>query len=535
MGLLDILSNPDLRASAMLMAAGGPSREPASFGQRMSGLLGQIDAMQQGQQDRKMQQQLQQAQLGLLGVQIDDTKAQAQQRQAQAAQLQRRAAMVDAWMNPAGDLRAANADTLAQTGSLAPTVQNAQVQGQALQRRQQQNPLFGIPREAVGASLALEDGKSIPEWLFKRGTPNIDFISGVAVDKNRVAPGFSVPTISQDGKASQLVSDPWAPGGFRVVAPAGAAEVYGGYRRADEQAKADADLVKVFNPGTGREEYVSRSQALERARQQGQPAPMLPAAPPQAAGAIPPLWREQVQADLADPRTQFSSPAARQAAQRVAGVQQQPVNPWAWQGMNGVSLQPRPAQPGPMAAGPSTREAALAEYDRGVQKDFAERRKSIFDAAEVAGSRIGSLQQLGALLAQHDGGSLSPAGLQIAKAANSLGLKIDPQLGNKEAAAALSNQMALDLRNPAGGAGMPGALSNSDREFLASMVPGLATSAQGRAQMIQYMGLIEQRKQQVAQFARNYEAKHGRLDNGFFDQMSAWADANPLFDRRRGR
>ena len=91
MGLMDILANPDFRAGAMMMGAGGPSAQPVNFGQRMAGLIGQLDAVKAAEEDRKARQAQQQAQLALLGAQLNETNAQAQQRQAQAADLQRKA------------------------------------------------------------------------------------------------------------------------------------------------------------------------------------------------------------------------------------------------------------------------------------------------------------------------------------------------------------------------------------------------------------------------------------------------------------
>ena len=76
---------------------------------------------------------------------------------------------------------------------------------------------------------------------------------------------------------------------------------------------------------------------------------------------------------------------------------------------------------------------------------------------------------------------------------------------------------------------MPGALSDQDRAFLSSMTPNIAQSAEGRKQVINSYVAVQQRNQQVATFARNYEKKYGRLDNGFFEQLQAWSNATPLF------
>ncbi len=98
-----------------------------------------------------------------------------------------------------------------------------------------------------------------------------------------------------------------------------------------------------------------------------------------------------------------------------------------------------------------------------------------------------------------------------------------------EAAMALSNEMALQLRNPASGAGMPGQLSDKDREFLVSMVPGLGQTRAGRKLLINARKKMNRRAQEVAARARAYLRDHGTLDTGFEDELADWAEENPLF------
>lgn len=176
-----------------------------------------------------------------------------------------------------------------------------------------------------------------------------------------------------------------------------------------------------------------------------------------------------------------------------------------------------------------TQEAAKKEYAVGAVKDMVETRKIIMDAGRAASRTIAKYQQLGGLLEGFEGGALTPIGTNIASMANSLGLKIDKNLPNKEAAAALANEIALDMRNPANGAGMPGAMSDKDREFLVSLTPNSGQTAQGRRMIVNSAIAIAKRNEQVAEFARKYEQKYGQLDNDFFSQLSAWSAANPLF------
>lgn len=161
--------------------------------------------------------------------------------------------------------------------------------------------------------------------------------------------------------------------------------------------------------------------------------------------------------------------------------------------------------------------------------DTAEMRKQIMTSAYAAPNVIAKLGQIGRLLADHDGGKLSGMGTDIASIANSVGVKMDKNLPNKEAAASLINEMALDMRSTANGGGMPGAMSDKDREFLIQMIPRAEQSADGRAELIRTKIAMEKRKQQVASFARNYENKYGPLDNRFFEQLQSWSNEHPLF------
>jgi hypothetical protein len=111
---------------------------------------------------------------------------------------------------------------------------------------------------------------------------------------------------------------------------------------------------------------------------------------------------------------------------------------------------------------------------------------------------------------------------------NTLGLNL-ADTSQAETARSLSNQMALMLRNPAGGAGMPGALSDSDRNFLTQSVPSLKNSPAGGKALIHVMSKLAERKIQVAQFADQYVQQHGVLDAGFDKAVSDWSAKNPLF------
>ncbi|MFN7121890.1 MAG: hypothetical protein ACK4NM_07645 [Hydrogenophaga sp.] len=169
------------------------------------------------------------------------------------------------------------------------------------------------------------------------------------------------------------------------------------------------------------------------------------------------------------------------------------------------------------------------EEAKSVGKFFGDAYANIQNAGFNAQSKVSRYNRLGELLEGVNTGKFSAAGLEVAKAGQSLGFNIDPNVGNKEAAQALASEIALELRNPSGGAGMPGAMSDKDREFLVSMVPGLATTPQGRKQMLETAQKLAQRDVQVSKIAREYRKRNGTIDEGFYDELARYSAENPLF------
>ena len=124
--------------------------------------------------------------------------------------------------------------------------------------------------------------------------------------------------------------------------------------------------------------------------------------------------------------------------------------------------------------------------------------------------------------------------LELKRAAKAAGIDlatygITDDVAPLEAARALSNAIALELRNPSGGAGMPGALSDSDREFLKSMTPGIETTPEGRKLMIETRRRLNKVNREVAELARKYERKNGRFDSGFYQELEEWSKGRNVF------
>jgi hypothetical protein len=174
------------------------------------------------------------------------------------------------------------------------------------------------------------------------------------------------------------------------------------------------------------------------------------------------------------------------------------------------------------------------EFGKEVGKGMGEMYSGLLKADMNAPASIAKYQRLGSLLSNVSTGKFKGTTLELKAAAKSLGVDLNAlgvadDVAPAQAARALSNQIALELRNPAGGAGMPGALSDKDREFLIQSIPGLENDPAAIPLMVDYRVKLEKRAQQVARKARDYRRKNGKFDERFFDELQDWSEKNQLF------
>ena len=179
------------------------------------------------------------------------------------------------------------------------------------------------------------------------------------------------------------------------------------------------------------------------------------------------------------------------------------------------------------------RIATQGAQDTEVAKSQGSEFISILQAEKQAPNNIGKLNLLKSHLSQVDTGKAAPA-VQTLKAyasyfAPDLAKSWTQDTPYAQASSALSNEMALQLRNPSGGAGMPGALSDSDRNFLVSMTASVANDPRAIPLMIDARIALEKRSQDIGRIARDYRARNGRIDDGMYAEISAFAEHNPLF------
>lgn len=158
-------------------------------------------------------------------------------------------------------------------------------------------------------------------------------------------------------------------------------------------------------------------------------------------------------------------------------------------------------------------------------------------AADHARTGIANLSRLGSLLDQVNTGKTQPTIQEFKATAKSLGvdlnaLGVGDNVGVAQAAQALTGQLALQLRDPSAGGGMPGAMSDQDRKALYSMVAQIGNDPNGNKLMLDWQKKIYQRSVDVAKIVNDYGRSPEFLKDptGVYAKVREYAEKNPLFD-----
>jgi hypothetical protein len=158
-------------------------------------------------------------------------------------------------------------------------------------------------------------------------------------------------------------------------------------------------------------------------------------------------------------------------------------------------------------------------------KFYAEIRSDIDKSAFSAPVQIANVNRMEQLLNGIEGGALEGVKAKLASIAKSFGVNIDPNLGAKEAAIALANQMALGLRKEG-----TGVMTDKDFEVFLASVPTLVTSVEGRQEMMTTMRKKLERDVEISRMAREYaKNNNGLIDDGFLEQVTNYRAENPIF------
>ena len=164
------------------------------------------------------------------------------------------------------------------------------------------------------------------------------------------------------------------------------------------------------------------------------------------------------------------------------------------------------------------------EQSKAYGKTLGEIRGAVTQAGFDAPGKLARLDRMEQLLQGIDGGAAAPAMADVASFAQSLGIKLDPNLGNKQAAEALAREMAGTLRQPG-----TGPMTDKDFDNFLRQVPSLSKTAEGRAQIITTMRAAIERDLRASKFARDYARQNnGVIDDNFFDAMANFYATNPV-------
>jgi hypothetical protein len=166
------------------------------------------------------------------------------------------------------------------------------------------------------------------------------------------------------------------------------------------------------------------------------------------------------------------------------------------------------------------------------------------DQREAAPGQIANLEQLQGGLEAFAKTGQSPKGAAFEQTMKNYlpGYKAGDALQSYQVVSALGNQMALELRNPASGAGMPGSMSDGDRAYLSSMVANPGTDIGAARQMIAARKAVYVRQQEIGDMASKWAKAHGGSlsatnDAGlnFYDALSVWSNKpeNALFQPQK--
>lgn len=168
------------------------------------------------------------------------------------------------------------------------------------------------------------------------------------------------------------------------------------------------------------------------------------------------------------------------------------------------------------------------EFDKAVGKDYGETFVGINKGARDS---VGALNNLNLMekITQDPNFYSGTGGEAVTRAkqlAASLGITDAASAAPNELFKKISQKSVLDAAGGSLGAGF----SNADRSFLEGTVANIGNTPEGNRQIIGIARRVEQRKQEIAKFARDYASKNGgRIDANFDTALADWTNKNPAF------
>ena len=187
------------------------------------------------------------------------------------------------------------------------------------------------------------------------------------------------------------------------------------------------------------------------------------------------------------------------------------------------------------AVGPTPADTASAvETGKGRAEDGIKFEGRILDNGASARSNLTQLQVLAPNLEKLPSGPLYPMLVGGAAYLKQFGIdvgQISKDLGPAQATNAILNRLALQIRGTKDGeGGMPGAMSDKDREFLMKSVPNLGNTQDGNRQLIKILMTMEERKIEEAQIVSRMQADR-KSSNEIREALNQFGNSRPMFGR----
>lgn len=165
-----------------------------------------------------------------------------------------------------------------------------------------------------------------------------------------------------------------------------------------------------------------------------------------------------------------------------------------------------------------------------MAKRYSERYFKLQDNATTAQGNLDMANEFERAAEGLNQGALGQTEQSLRRWGAALGIGDAGKAAKGDLANAISNKLALQLRAPGGeSGGMPGAMSDADREFLSKSVPGLLLGADANRAMVATSRAIANRQIALAQLATDYAAEHdNQLDVGFDKVAREYVQKNPI-------
>ncbi len=174
-----------------------------------------------------------------------------------------------------------------------------------------------------------------------------------------------------------------------------------------------------------------------------------------------------------------------------------------------------------------TLKKEMAKLEVSTLKDYRKIRKG-------AQTNKIAYQKLATVIPKVESGRFAKSTLELRKLGAALGLEVDlSKVQDSEVLEAVSNELALRLRNPESGGGLTGNTSDKDLRFLRDSVPGLAKTPRGNAILIKMAIEVEDRKIKVARMAERHFKEFSEFGPRWDDTMAKLAEDSPLFGEKR--